>query len=292
MDGLPQELKENIEASLKVSIDKYTLIAASDPRTIIARLVLSDGRVVRLASHPVDSRERVYEIMKLLWSDFSTGQIHIPEPITYLKSDNALLYTEARGQSLRVYFDNEDTPKAIFLVGQALRKLHNIPSPSFLPVWSLDAYFAPLLKRIKSEVKVDIVERLQTLQNKLGTSNASALIHGDPWPENFIIDKTIKIVTIIDFTDTSLGDPAFDLGFFQMHCITAPARASWKDALWQGYGLVNDIFMNRVYQWTAINLLHNALYLETWLNPDNLPSRHPLVNKRIEQADKAAKGEI
>ncbi len=278
-------MRKSIETALKSTIVEVHHSQTIGSELSAIRLMMSDGRVIRLSGRPNQSRENAYLVMKSLWPFFSKGPVRIAEPLAYLKQENILLYNEAEGQPLRAFLQSNNVTMTVHLVGQALRKLHNVPPPQQLPVWPEKKILSPLLAQVNKELRVFIGARLRKLIDQLGTPLVSVIIHGDPWPENFLIQKEAKIVTIIDFSDTARGDPAFDIGFFRMHCLAMPAREGWEESLWQGYGKVDKSFLHRVRLWTAINLLHNALYLETWLNPNRLPKFHPLVNKRIAQAD-------
>lgn len=180
--------------------------------------------------------EHVFSILQLLRaSGFNEeSDLRVPKPILYLPSLSFLLMEEAEGILLGTFFaqqEQEKTHLKLYTEGAAkwLAKLHNssITTNRISSSGERDGIAATLKFRIgllnlfpTLSKKIDsISERMIRMQKEEEEeeefqqyNNKARLVHGDYHPKNIFASS--NSITVIDFEESRMGDPAFDLGYF------------------------------------------------------------------------------
>ena len=167
------------------------------------------------------------------------SDLRVPEPILYLPSLSFLLMEQAEGKLLGTLLAQEETTSLTpYVEGAAkwLAKLHNNKSINTTRVHSFEDEIATSIKFKRALLNIfptlskkivsisELMVRMQTEEarkKKKEKKNSSQyndyaitrLIHGDYHPKNIFASST-NIITVIDFEESRMGDPAFDVGYF------------------------------------------------------------------------------
>lgn len=280
---LPDAVRRTLEKRLFSSIVEVERSPTVDTETLALRVRLSDGRIVRASLHPSEDRRTAFRIMGHLFRhSFASGSFRIPRPLLYDPAQNALVYEEAAGAPLRSLLETSGD-YWVRRAGAGLKKLHALPTPRGLRRIDVGDFFLPPTNT-KDPVLKAIGEAAQPVVPLFGPLPFTHLVHGDPNPDNFLVDGRSRIVTLIDFTDSGIGDAAMDVGIFLMYLAVAGAKRL-ASSFFAGYG-IDRVDRDRIRAWTALAFLHNALYIASWL-PAGHRSRSKLVLERIAQARRA-----
>ncbi|MEV6361381.1 phosphotransferase enzyme family protein [Nocardia asteroides] len=142
-------------------------------------------------------------------------------------------------------------------IGKALRALHQLPVPPFLPEV---APFVRLKQRIDSASSLSESDR-QWLYQRLADLRVSwddlpagmrwSPIHGDAWEGNVVTTKA-GVTTFLDLERASVGPPEWDLvstaiKYSSFGWITAESYGGFCDAYgrdvaeWEGFSLLRDV---------------------------------------------------
>ncbi len=194
----------------KVIID-YTLRFKDSTRNYIGLYRESDERL-----------GHTFSVMKTLRSNGfgEDSKLRVPSPVLYIPALAFLMMEQAEGQTLREIFESRKDPEP-YVTGAA-RWLARLHSSSII----LDGEFSRddeiaashryaragswLFPTLKSEIQ-SISDQLINAQKALQLPERKP-IHGDYHPRNIIVSP--DLTTVIDFEESRMGDPAFDVGYF------------------------------------------------------------------------------
>jgi aminoglycoside phosphotransferase (APT) family kinase protein len=225
-DNLKYCAHKILKTHLRKTIIQYTIKLDSLTKTYIGIHRESDKRF-----------EHVFSLLHLLRSSgFNEGSdLRVPRPILYLPSLSLLLMEEAEGRLLGTLLAERDANLQVHIEGAAnwLAKLHD-SKVTTTRIRSFDYEVAMTMKFKKSLLNLfpTFSKRIETISEKIINTqmrekatlkrknnlcdNYVCLIHGDYHPKNIFAaaDSTDSTTTVIDFEESRMGDPAFDLGYF------------------------------------------------------------------------------
>jgi len=194
----------------KVIID-YTLRFKDSTRNYIGLYRESDERL-----------GHTFSVMKTLrFNGFGEdSRLRVPSPIIYIPALSFLMMEQAEGELLRAILERGSDPDP-YVKGAAqwLARLHSCnitlggASSRDDEIANSHRYMRAaswLLPTLKSEIK-SISDQLIGAQKSLHLHTKKP-IHGDYHPRNIIVSP--GLTTVIDFEETRMGDPAFDVGYF------------------------------------------------------------------------------
>jgi aminoglycoside phosphotransferase (APT) family kinase protein len=200
-----------LKKHLRKTIIEYTVKFTSSTKKYIGIYRESDERL-----------EQVFSVLKTLRSSgfAEDSKLAVPRPILYIPALSFLLMDKADGALLREIFEGKDDPTS-YVRGAArwLAKLHNSKVRLQHVGSRKDEIEASLrftrgalwlFPRLKSEIQ-SISAQLIGLQEAY-PPRPRRPIHGDYHPRNIIASP--ELTTVIDLEEASMGDPAFDVGYF------------------------------------------------------------------------------
>lgn len=232
-DKVPSFCQEYNLDSLSASFIKKNLDPAKNYYHVIARYESEPlgEQAIFMTAHSQEDRAKAYSALLFLSEHgFARRDLFLPRPLFYDRELNAFFYLGIKGDNLLAAIKSTPDELDIWLpkVSRWAAELHNIPISSdnnFNAPNSRIATAIPgpdyFLNKIAQtfpdflpEVK-DIFSRLSGLEDKnLKNLERPYLIHGDLHPENVIVNRQSKSLTVIDYTDISLSDWARDIGTF------------------------------------------------------------------------------
>ena len=258
----PQILKTH----LRKTIIKYTIDFDTSHKTYIGIHRESDDERFRY----------VFRILDLLRSNGfdETSELRVPRPIIFLPSLYLIIMDEAEGNLLSTAISEQTLDAESSIEGSAkwLVKLHNVaerfPSNdrSMLETNSYSQaggshrhaekerdiltsikYSEPLMTIFPSMAeKIQVIakelvsmQRKKRLRNNITPNGIGrfSFIHGDYHTKNIYV--LLNSITVIDFEESRLGDPAFDLGYFaaqlKMSFGSSPRISRWIDLFFRKY---------------------------------------------------------
>jgi aminoglycoside phosphotransferase (APT) family kinase protein len=180
--------------------------------------------------------KETFDLLQELWcKGFQSGDddyLKISKPIAYFPDYNLMLASKANGIELGKMLMGGDASVLENYIMQAaswLAKLHSIDLRSGR-AFSLETEEAKL--RHWSEhlcfLYPDFAEKISNLfslildKERSLDSKCFVLIHGDYNPNNIFVDG--NDITVIDFEQSCIFDPAFDLGYFIAKLISAKRK--------------------------------------------------------------------
>ena len=100
-------------------------------------------------------------------------------------------------------------------VGEAIGRLHEIPSPGFLPeqhAYGKESFSQITNKNINSEYEKWLAQKYDFLMQNIPSELPCGLIHGDIFYDNLLFDEKRCFKAIIDFEEACNYYTVFDLG--------------------------------------------------------------------------------
>ncbi|PIS04851.1 MAG: hypothetical protein COT81_04305 [Candidatus Buchananbacteria bacterium CG10_big_fil_rev_8_21_14_0_10_42_9] len=212
---------ETIAGPLKLSLKRFKKYN----RRAVVRYELSNANkqqlIVFCSAAGDGSRKKTFEILKYFFDHNITTQ----KPLWYDKRLKGMFYISAEGDNLYQYIQGQKNIDAwVEKAGLKLSQIHGLKPLRKLKLKKIDFknQIDPenVLRRYKknwpkeTSQAIAFKKRLFAEIDKIKPEKKT-LCHGDFHPENIIIQKqNHKIIDVIDFTDTGLCDPAYDLGSF------------------------------------------------------------------------------
>ncbi len=244
-----QKIKKITRNVYKNSRGKYSYTLVLE---FVLEILFKDGSVkeksVFCKAHSEEEKNKALYYMDILYKNgFNDGQYQVPRPLIYLPDLRAGFYEGVIGHNLLYYIKNKEYKKIKIIVKDAARwiaKLHNFDTINFKPLeisssrienvrphpkklWhdmerdykKLYIEYHPLHKKA-----LDYEKKLLKITKK---QDKSKIVYGDFHPENIIVPSHAQEgVTVIDFTDLSIGDPYRDIGTFLQQISFMPQRFS------------------------------------------------------------------
>lgn len=171
-------------------------------------------------------RQKTYHIMKALTPYFEKQKFCLPAPLGYQSETKALFYQAAEGMNLLAAIEKKiDSKQTIQDTALFLKTLHQInPKNLSLDSCPLDrraldptdilGNYCPRLPEQCQQAK-EFLEKTFQVKNNFTFRN-QVISHGDIHPENVIIAENYngRRTVVVDFTETCLAPPAYDLANF------------------------------------------------------------------------------
>ena len=194
---------KNIFRTMVLSPNTYAILLEIENNNLL--------RKIRINASNEETRERAYHVMKYLQPEFSGPKYFIPKIFFYDADYNLVAYENIEGPILIKQLADQEIQEKIILVSEWLEKLHSIPLPKIkLPKHEIFFNYEAL-KKYYPDLSKDAPKIIENLRNKL-EKFSSKLIHGDYQPNNIIVNQ--NQITLFDFIDSHIDDPALDLAKF------------------------------------------------------------------------------
>lgn len=296
------------------SIDKtiYKDIRGNYDYTLIIEfnleIIFNDKKILKKSvfckAHSNEKKNKSIYYMDILYKNgFNEGLYQVPRSLIYLPEFCAGFYEGTQGHNLLYYLKHHDYDKIKTGVVDAARwlaKLHNISPEKFNSskpgfTWIKDNY--PPAKRVLKEMNENysglyktfspLYEKILKFEDKflknLKKEDTAKIIYADYHPENIIVPNySHQGITVIDFTDLSLGDQFRDVGTFmeQVEFMSRKYMPSSKSKYWPNifltaYLKASDIEPNtddlrRINLYRAWSCLRNIVYFYYKEDPDRV----------------------
>lgn len=226
---------------------------------------LSDGAQTVIAKLGIDdSGAATFQRLDALYS-LSCETLRVPEPLAWFAETRALVTARAEGAPLRK-LDPRGSAEAFMRIGRALAELHAAP----LVLGGTKEFADHLAELIRpaplalAEARPGDAARIRTALARLDAEVASwggtpvTPIHRDFHLRQLFDDG--RHVTVLDWDDAAMGDPAFDVGYFTAYLrshhgddAAAPGIAAFLD----GYG-ADAALSARLATYERFNALRRA----------------------------------
>ncbi|MFK4331996.1 MULTISPECIES: aminoglycoside phosphotransferase family protein [Bacillus] len=199
----------------------------------------------------------------------------------YNNQSTEFILTEGmKGSNLGIYLENnvENLPRIFFKMGKTLKKIHSIRTnekigyinastvfnwKDFLRI-RIDKWICEIKKqRIcingMSNYLVVLRKYFHYLIDEMRESNNLALLHGDFYPNNIVVDfASEERIGILDFEWSLIGDPIYDFRVLEMFIFP---QFKYKEIFYRGYGINPEIFQKNMLIYLQIYKLELAYLL-------------------------------
>lgn len=180
-----------------------------------------------------------------------------------------IMMHEQHGKSIGL--DND--PCLLFLLGEALSKLHKIQPPTFLSGACSFTYPSELMTSLEEQfyqpqcnilpLITDLYESFGTLHPHDNNMQPASICHGDAWPGNGIFGHSSCI--LIDFEHARLSLPIFDIATF-LWWVLGHNNRDYAQLMWThfktGYGTeINSLLNSDLSTLLKINELRSLIFL-------------------------------
>jgi len=260
--------------------EDYTLIIE-----FVLKIVYKNKKVLTKSvfckTHSDERKNKsIYYMETLYRNGFNKGSYKVPRPLIYLPELKTGFYEGVTGSNLLYYLNHSTNKKIIAVVKDAahwISTLHNLNPNNFknakLVVKTIKDN-SPPIKQVFSDMKRDhrelydqfaplykaTVKYEKKFLKELKNTGGKKIIYADYHPENIIIPfSSKKGVTVIDFTDISLGDPYKDVGAFleQIRAMYVNGKKTnvqiWQKVFLEEYAKANKLKLG-ASDWQRINL--------------------------------------
>lgn len=187
---------------------------------------------------------------------------------------------------------SQDQATQHYALGQLLARIHTIttdlplPRGFTRPAWNVDGLTGetPFWGRFWDHPALTVAEQgdMQTARQFLRTAllnhakaNPLIPIHADVLRENILVDGTV--LSLIDFDDSGIGFPLYDLGTVLSQNLYEPAFADIRAALIQGYQSLRPADARMVDVFTLGRCLASVGWTMPRLAPDDPIMRSHIV---------------
>lgn len=235
LNNIPDKLRD-IEGR---TWSKSRIVAHAPEKSVTAQCLDENGQVIAYAKiYAGDEGRQIFETYKAV-----TGEVQVPRAIAYFERHRLLLLESVAGVPLSTVAQRED---AFFRLGKALKSLHRINPPAWLPHHTrLTPEAVAQASATICAARPDVADLVQLLCAKLiaqYTPGKPALLHGDVHPKNIFLNK--DSLFLLDLDQAAIGPATADLGsvIAGLYCDACTGSSSWhearslKRALEKGYG--------------------------------------------------------
>lgn len=226
---------------------------------------LSDGAQTVIAKLGTDdSGAASFQRLDQLYS-LETTTLRVPEPLAWFAETRALVLARAEGRPLRK-LEPSGSPEVFARIGTALSELHS----SSLTLGGVKSFDDSLRELMRPAPDALIAARPQDAER---IESALARLHADvarwgatpvvPLHRDFHLRQLFddgRHVTVLDWDDAAMGDPAFDVGYFTAYLRSHfgdDASASGIAAFLDGYG-ADAALSARLATYERFNALRRA----------------------------------
>lgn len=273
----------------------------------VFRMALPDGCFAALRLHRVGYQSEV-AIQSELWfcSALAEQGLPVPRPIAAQNGEMLRVLSNGRAASAVVWLAGLPLGEAgVPLAGTAgeqaarhhalgalLARIHSmteglaLPDSFARPAWDIDGLTgeAPFWGRFWEHPALTEAEaaRLQEarlfLRDELQSHDARMIpVHADVLRENVLVDGAA--LSLIDFDDSGMGFPLYDLGTVMSQNLYEPAHAELRAALIEGYQTLRPASPRMVDVFTLARTLASVGWTMPRLAPDD-----PVMRSHIKRA--------
>ncbi len=245
LDEIPEEIAN-------INDRRWTrsrLVAHAPEKSVTAQCLAGDDSVIAYAKiYANDDGRAIFNIYNYVNHSLS-GNIKSARALSYFANYRLLMLEPVVGTSLGS-IDVSERERAFHLLGNALKELHNIPSPDFLS--SKRRRTPESLERTVetiSSARPDVSKTANQIAEELIALHDEhvakpVLLHGDPHPKNFLLSN--EHVFLLDLDQASIGSPMLDVasviaGLYYDCCvgsISIAQRQALSQSFLNGYGPV------------------------------------------------------
>lgn len=199
----------NIHRQLVLSPKTYALLYEISDKGFIKK--------IRANASSEETRERAFKVMKFLEHDFSGPKFFIPKVYFYDSDYNLIAYENIEEGLLIDELNNLNLVTKISLAAQWLHHLHELNKPIDFELARHKIFFNfRSLRKFYPQLASEGPAIVESLQKKISSPADGGfqprLIHGDFQPNNIITNN--NKITVFDFNDSQIDDPALDLAKF------------------------------------------------------------------------------
>jgi hypothetical protein len=209
------------------------------------------------------------------WLEGRQRGVHAVRPLACVAENDVLLYPLVHGVPLSQLFKGDDGETGVYLqrTGALLRALHELPS-AFEPelkrhdphreiklMARASEHVQPLLPDVGARI-TEVLSRAGAIYDGLPNEPAG-FIHGDFKADHILVDG--GDLTVLDFDNCQMGDPALDLGKFLADLDYwnslggAPSLPEARRAFLEGYGPAPDARLRRARLYEALVLVKSTV---------------------------------
>lgn len=254
-------------------IDIHRTTVLSPKTYVLLYKIIDQGKIIRIRANASyeETRARSYEVMKFTQPEFSGPAFFVPKPCFYDTDYNVITYFEVDGTVFINQLDNQNLSKEITLIAKWLGKFHSLEKPNINLIEHQPFYNFESLTRFYPDLAKQGPEIICDSKNKLSKFDEK-LIHNDFQPNNIIMNN--DKITLIDFNDSQIDDPAIDLAKFLTQLKTMLFRFSdvskftdLENIFWQNYNLQFNKENFKIY--SKLSYLHILSSLSASLLEDS-----------------------
>lgn len=274
-----QKIQKITKKIHKNSREKYSYTLVLE---FILKILFKNGHIkeksVFCKAHSEEEKNKALYYMDILYKNgFNEGLYQVPRPLIYLPDLRAGFYEGVIGHNLLYYIKKEWGDKIKSIIKDSvgwINKLHNFNTLNFKPleispkkIKSNKSSMNSILNDMKRDhealyikflpLYTKAIEYEDTIFKKLEKNKRKKLIYADYHPENIITPLYARRgVTVIDFTDLTIGDPYRDVGTFleQIRAMSPKNKiVVWQKNFLEEYVKTNNLRLTTL-DWQRINL--------------------------------------
>ncbi len=238
-------------------------VAPSPEDRTVAELGNGERQVIAKLG-PDDRGAQAFERLDAL-SGLELATLRVPEPLAWFAGPRALVLARAEGVALQK-LDPAGSPEVFARIGRALAELHGA-TLVLGEVKRFDDHLRELLRPSPAALIAARPQDAPRIESALARLHAEAArwgetpivtLHRDFHLRQLFDDGTH--ITVLDWDDAAMGDPAFDVGYFTAYLRTHfgdEASASGIAAFLDGYG-ADATLSARLATYERFNALRRA----------------------------------
>lgn len=278
LDDIPGELR-SIQGQ---QWTKSHIVGHAPEKSLTAQCIGENDVVLAYAKiYAGDEGRQTFNTYVHVNAELDKSHLRVPRALSYSGDHRLLLLESLPGVSLSA-LKSRQRKHAFFLLGRALRDLHVISPPSWLP--RSTRLMPETLTRATatiSQARPDVAPLVQRLSDRLLQSQHAvcedepALLHGDVHPKNILLNN--DRVYLLDLDQAAVGNALSDLASVVagLYCASCVGALTWSEAvslrrnLLAGYGPLRN---STSLQWhiAAALLTERALRSVTRIRLENL----------------------
>ncbi|HEX5884432.1 MAG TPA: aminoglycoside phosphotransferase family protein, partial [Pyrinomonadaceae bacterium] len=261
---------------------KSRIVGHAPEKSLTAQCIDENDAVLAYAKiYAGDEGRQTFNTYVHVNAELDQNHLRVPRALSYSGGHHLLLLESLPGVSLSA-LKSWQRKHSFFLLGRALRALHDISPPMWLPRSTrLTPEALTRATTTISQARPDVAGLVQRLSDRLlqrkraGCEDEPALLHGDVHPKNILINN--DRVYLLDLDQAAVGNALVDLAsvIAGLYCASCVGALTWSEAvslrrtLLAGYGQLKN---STSLQWhiAAALLTERALRSVTRIRLENL----------------------
>lgn len=249
LDDIPCELR-NVQGQ---QWTKSRIVGHAPEKSLTAQCIGENDAVLAYAKiYAGDEGRQTFDTYVHVNAELDKSHLRVPRALSYSDNHRLLLLESLPGVSLSA-LRSWQRKHSFFLLGKALRSLHVITPPSWLPR-STRLTPEALMRATAtiSQARPDVAVMVQRLNDRLLQRHRAvcedepALLHGDVHPKNILLNN--DRVYLLDLDQAAVGNAIVDLAsvIAGLYCASCVGTLTWGEAvslrrnLLAGYGPLKD----------------------------------------------------